>query len=192
DYRTTESVATPLIVPAGSLIASVGIPITGDSVAEAKEELKVEISGTDGGVAVLSPVVQIKIIDDDDADGDGMGDVWENQFGLDADDPADALQDTDGDGVVNLLEYAVGLDPTTSDPSDPFELHRTGALKLAYVRNLAFTNLRYLVEISDNILEWAAVPDVAISRAGDLETREAVIPTGDDRKFMRLSVQVSE
>lgn len=52
---------------------------------------------------------------DDDDDGDGMPDSYEEEFGLDPLDPADATLDTDGDGVSNLEEYNQNTDPTVAD-----------------------------------------------------------------------------
>ncbi|HUI06905.1 MAG TPA: hypothetical protein VL486_07845 [Verrucomicrobiae bacterium] len=49
-----------------------------------------------------------------DADGDGMPNGWEQSYGLDPLNPADANVDTDGDGFTNLQEYQAGTDPTNS------------------------------------------------------------------------------
>lgn len=46
-----------------------------------------------------------------DSDGDGLPDWWENMYGLDLQNGADALTDADGDGRSNLLEYRNGSDP---------------------------------------------------------------------------------
>ncbi|NNF28167.1 MAG: Ig-like domain-containing protein [Gemmatimonadetes bacterium] len=46
-----------------------------------------------------------------DGDGDGMPDAFEDRYGLDADDPADASRDPDGDGYVNIEEYVNGTRP---------------------------------------------------------------------------------
>ncbi|HUK83685.1 MAG TPA: thrombospondin type 3 repeat-containing protein, partial [Verrucomicrobiae bacterium] len=52
-----------------------------------------------------------------DADGDGLPNGWEQQYGLDPFDPTGnngANGDPDGDGFTNLQEYLTGTDPTDS------------------------------------------------------------------------------
>ena len=50
-----------------------------------------------------------------DRDHDGMPDAWEEQYGFDPDDPADANLDADSDGLTNLEEYYAGTDPKDPD-----------------------------------------------------------------------------
>ena len=57
-----------------------------------------------------------------DDDGDGMPDLWENQYGFDALDASDALGDADGDGVSNLMEFQQGSDPLV-DPIQAWTGH---------------------------------------------------------------------
>jgi hypothetical protein len=52
---------------------------------------------------------------DDDDDNDGMPDVWEEDYGLNPLDPADAAQDADNDGITNLDEYTNGTNPELPD-----------------------------------------------------------------------------
>lgn len=51
-----------------------------------------------------------------DSDSDGMDDCWEEQYGLNPDDPTDAELDNNGDGFTNLQEYNAGTNP--NDPDD--------------------------------------------------------------------------
>jgi pectate lyase len=47
-----------------------------------------------------------------DSDGDGIPDWWEKKYGLNPNDPTDALKDLTGDGYTNLEKYLYGIDPT--------------------------------------------------------------------------------
>jgi len=47
-----------------------------------------------------------------DSDGDGMPDAWEQKYGLNPNDPADANKDLNGDGYTNIEKYINGIDPT--------------------------------------------------------------------------------
>jgi hypothetical protein len=45
-----------------------------------------------------------------------MPDAWEDQFGLDKNDPNDAGEDTlDSDGLTNLEKFGEGTNPTIAD-----------------------------------------------------------------------------
>ncbi len=52
---------------------------------------------------------------DEDYDGDGMPNGWEEKYGFDPDDPNDAMLDYDGDGLTNLEEYNKGTNPKSKD-----------------------------------------------------------------------------
>jgi hypothetical protein len=46
-----------------------------------------------------------------DTDGDGMPDEWEKQYGLNPNDPSDAVKDCNGDGYTNIEKYINGINP---------------------------------------------------------------------------------
>jgi len=52
-----------------------------------------------------------------DTDNDGMPDDWEDDNGLNPEDPADAWFDADTDNVYNLFEYQLGYEAYS--PSEP-------------------------------------------------------------------------
>ena len=47
-----------------------------------------------------------------DRDHDGIPDWWEEKYGLNPDDPADAQRDLNGDGYTNLEKFLYGIDLT--------------------------------------------------------------------------------
>ena len=79
-------------------IAGDGVPNTGD--------------GTDQDFALVIYLAYI------DSDGDGMPDYWENEKGLDPNNPDDADDDPDSDGLTNLGEYINGTDLYNPDSDD--------------------------------------------------------------------------
>ncbi|MDL2241444.1 polysaccharide lyase [Bacteroidales bacterium OttesenSCG-928-L03] len=55
-----------------------------------------------------------------DSDGDGMPDAWEKKYGLNPNDPSDAMGDLNGDGYTNIEKFINGIDPTRKvDWTDP-------------------------------------------------------------------------
>lgn len=62
---------------------------------------------------------RIRMITENDSDGDGISDADEQRFGLSSGDPADALFDLDGNGFSNLYEVENGFDPRMPNNCPP-------------------------------------------------------------------------
>lgn len=55
------------------------------------------------------------LVEAKDSDGDGFPDWWEEEYGLDPEDPTDAQDDTDDDGLPNRCEWNNGTNPNNPD-----------------------------------------------------------------------------
>ena len=92
-----------------------------------------------------------------DSDGDGLPDYWENQNGLDTNNPdgdEGATGDQDGDGTPNILEFLGDFNP--ADPADG-TLLRPIISPFGATWRLQFPvipNRRYQIETSPNLTTW--------------------------------------
>ncbi|MCU0779605.1 MAG: Ig domain-containing protein, partial [Akkermansiaceae bacterium] len=150
----------------------------------AEAELRIEV--TEG--IVINP----------DANGNGILDVWEiARFG-NADpgsNPADG--DPEGDGICNLLEYALDTNPLAANPSPVrYDLALVdGKLhpRLVVPKNVAATNLVYLVEVSGNLGtdSWSvAGTTIEVESATELIVRDDRSIDDGPQRFLRLRVEV--
>jgi hypothetical protein len=95
-----------------------------------------------------------------DADGDGLPDGWETQFGLDPSNRLDRLADADGDGSSNAEEYRAGTDP--NDPASVLRLEIGSGIAGAVVHLDAVSNRTYSVEFTDGLRDstWQKLLDL--------------------------------
>jgi hypothetical protein len=102
-------------------------------------------------------------------------------------------RDPDADGIVNLLEFALGMDPRASTTSGlPVVAAEGGVLAISYTR-YAGAGLRYVAEVSDDLVTWGSgtVVESRVSVSGATETWRAVETrpmAGNARRYMRVRV----
>lgn len=107
--------------------------------------------------------------------------------------------DADGDGLPNLLEYAFGTDPRNGDSNavKPTSAPQGGHLTFTYVRRTDAADLAYVVEMSDNLINWDSQPGMVeeVSVVPLDANRERVIVreitpmSSKPKRFVRLSVR---
>jgi hypothetical protein len=119
-----------------------------------------------------------------DADGDGMPDSWENQYGLNPTNAADANLDLDGDGMTNLEEYIAGTDPTNGNPNNPYS-----ALRILSIENLGGNNARlsflavsnktYTIEYKNSLMDsgWSRLTDIGAAPTNRLLLINSFVPS---------------
>ena len=73
-----------------------------------------EVAISDAALSPASFVIPRPYIGPD-ADGDGMGDEYENFFGLDSQNSGDAIENLDVDNLINFVESILGTDPREAD-----------------------------------------------------------------------------
>ena len=125
-----------------------------------------------------------------DSDGDGIPDAWEDQYGLDKQNPADADVDLSGDGLSALNAYLRGLDPNhdTRSPSllttelAVYPGGLTGLLLDTADLNSAADQLEYTVTglpVGGQLVRRNARPDALIPNAdlavGDTFTQDDLL-----------------
>lgn len=111
-----------------------------------------------------------------------------------------AYRDTGNAGIQNLYRYAYGLNPTSPSPTNGLPAYQilNGHLCVSFRRPLTVTDYDYVVEVSDDLANWSALPtDVetftpANANTNDVETvsfRSKAAVTGTPKQFMRVVLQ---
>ena len=109
--QDVNGVATSHSVVTGALLAGVDLSAV---------NARVIAGGRTGGAFVRTQLdnITVETFQGDDSDFDGIPDFWEDQNGLDKDDPNDFDDDPDEDMLINIDEFTRGSDPQDPDSDD--------------------------------------------------------------------------
>ena len=149
----------------------------------------VNVDDGDGGTDTQTFTLTIDFLDNDN---DGIADSWENDNGLDPNDPNDASADGDNDGQTNLDEFENGTDPNTFDgPTAPTLVAPIGDVIVTTAEpTLEFTNatdpqgdlLTYNVELySDEQLTTLIEEITGIAEDGSGTTTTVPMPLSENQ-----------
>ncbi len=102
-----------------------------------------------------------------------------------------------GDGIPNLVKYALDLDPwQPAQPGDlPVAEISEGRLSLTYERPIPTPDIRFVVEVSENLSDWYSGDEYTeeeVSTLGETErvtVRDNTPVAGTSKRFMRLRVE---
>ena len=99
--------------------------------------------------------------------------------------------DRDHDGIPNLLEYATATNPNAANASTVTVTSSDGGFEVVYTKNLAASDVDYVVEWSDTLNnDWssAGVTSGPLPGSEDPQQVKATVPAGGSRRFVRLRV----
>jgi hypothetical protein len=149
-----------------------------------------------GAAGFSSDGAVLRVIQESDADGDGMPDAYEGSAGLNPNDPADAMADADSDGVSNLEEYLAGTDPR--DPRSVLKLEKLDTRNGVLLRFHCRSSRTYSVLWRDALpgASWNLLGSVPATSASGSETRvvEMIDPEGlipEERYYRVLTPALS-
>ena len=157
---------------------------------------------TDFSSPSATATASIQILGSLDANGDGLGDVWETQYGA----TGGPLGDPSRSGIPNLVAYALNLNPNAPArsllPNASLQVKAADGRKyltFSYRRWIGGGGLAYTVEVSSDMISWTDAGSnieevnspVANGDGTEIETVRllpAAQTPGNPRQFMRLKI----
>jgi hypothetical protein len=132
--------------------ATTSVPVLVITNVQASGTMRVAVTNvaSPGGVFSPGPLAgnNVQLIMLPDADGDGVADAWETQYGFSTTNAADALLDFDGDGMSNQDEYISGTNPTNALSVLKVVFSAVNPVELNFI---AQSNISYTVQWNSNL-----------------------------------------
>jgi hypothetical protein len=97
--------------------------------------------------------IKVTVLDPtQDSDNDSIPDAWEEYYGLDPEDPSDALEDLDNDGYINSLEYSKGssLGNTVSTPGSVTDYSPPSIVHVRVVKGRVYEPIKLTAIVTDS------------------------------------------
>ncbi len=128
-----------------------------------------------------------------DSDGDGLPDYWENQNGLDPNNPdgvEGAVGDVDGDGVSNIMEFLADFNP--ADPNDgrlltPILSPVGNAWRLQFP---VIPNRLYQIESTTSFTGWSNLGNSFSVQTADPSYQWTAPVTTGPQRFYRVRISL--
>ncbi|MCI0746415.1 MAG: HYR domain-containing protein, partial [Verrucomicrobia subdivision 3 bacterium] len=120
----------------------------------------------DDATNISSCMFSVTVVGNSDTDGDGMPDVWEQTYGFDPNNAADASGDADGDGMTNVDEYRADTGPLDANSYLALDsvTRSSGSVSLAFASRTGITyRVDYKNVLSDTT--WTLLSQVLGSGA---------------------------
>lgn len=187
DYLTSPETAAEgdFMLPSGSNTIVLAVAPADDAAVEGNETVLFALA-PDPGYTLGATTSALLTIVEDDHDGDGMPDDWENHYGLDDDIPAPDGR-SDSDPFTDFEEYIAG-----TDPSDGDSFLRLEAVTGPGDFGLSFDSIEgreYRVEWTESLVEpvWQELVDEV---PGSGETMAITDPVPDSSRYYRLQASL--
>jgi hypothetical protein len=124
-----------------------------------------------------------------DLDGDGIPDIWANQYSGNATGVV-ASADSDNDGYTNYQEYRFGTSPTNAQSRFEFNCNAPVQNNYAQLYFTSATGREYTVEYRSSLTEGDWLPVASLSGTGSpLNLKDYSV---GQKKFYRVTVDMAE